>query len=548
MAREAAIRGEGSTALSMAVRLGAPFQIIEQLVFADIHQIGVTHVVRGTVLHEAFKHRTNDDTLDFLIKAVIDYDSKLIPCKKRTPNMLSYKDELGRTALHYMVDRIVRSLDRGEKIQTLWSLFRFMVQACPMSVQTVDADGNTPLILLLLIPKVTAASGDVEIENELQLMLELCPRAVQVTRRLPRPWHYQFKTESQTSLVHGDGVPSPLSCALLHERSMKTVDLLLDANRSLGVSGCRTVVTHHREIPLHIAVTMRCPTKLLCTLVHGESSVVGVTDIYGLNSLDWVWIRHVLDWCSLADPFAPVVVSRRRYLNNHFMEWYNKVSNQYLGIDNPLVSELARRLRQDVLSRMSILLPSMSEKYFVDEMVDDESNVLPLLHSACCINCPLAMVQIACESSPQDLRSRDKKLKRLPLHYAVGRKGYAAQFPIGVSCNLQYAEEISPVNTILSKFPNACRITDKHQQLPLHIAIQYAKKQLPSQNEVMKIGGKIAESYEEIEALLKGYPEGLHQRDGVTKLFPFMQAAGGADSNLDLTFLLLRRDPSLLTI
>jgi hypothetical protein len=557
MPTDSAARGEGSTALAVAVRSRAPIHVIHYLLNANFHQIGVAHIVRGNVLHEALKHRADDAVLNCLVQAAIEYDRTMVIDK--TACLLGHSDELGRTALHYMVDRIVRSLDRGERSQASWNILRILVQAYPPSVSMIDADGTTPLVLLLLIPKFTAASGGLELENEVfrmaQLMVDLCPNAVKVSRRLPRPWHHHFKIDGQSSLVHGDGVPSPLSCALLHGRSIKTIDLLLNANRRIGVKGCRTIITHYREVPLHIAVTMRCSIDLLSQLIQEDREVIGLTDTHGLAPLDWMWIRHTLDWCSSSDPFAPVNVPRRRYMNNHFLDWHKRVSNQYLGIDksmedspNPMVRELTRRLKDDLLKRMSVTLPAMAAQCIEDEldsMVECDIDPLPLAHAAAYVNCPLAMVQLACDSFPDLLRSKDSQLGRLPLHYACSRGGYKAQYPVGVSCNIQNMEEVPPLQTVLAKFPEASRVADSLQKLPLHIAIDYAKE-AKQQHDTFEERNCQRLYYKEIELLLQSYPESLQRRDGITKLYPFLQAAEGCDSDLDMTFTLLRRDPTLV--
>jgi hypothetical protein len=403
-------------------------------------------------------------------------------------------------------------------------------------------------------------AGGAELEEEVfrmvELMLALCPKAVNVSRRLPRPWHYQFNLDKKTSLVHGDGVPSPLSCALLFGRSMETINLLLEANRNIGVGGCRTIVTHYREVPLHIAVTMRCSVELLSKLIQEDRGVVGLPDIHGLAPLDWMWIRHTLDWCSSSDPFAPVMVSRRRYLNNHFLEWHERVSNQYLGIDkqmadspNPMVREMTRKLRDDMLKRMSFILPAMAAASLeddTDKMVEDKEESFPLVHAACYVNCPLAMVQLACNSSPDQLRIREPQLGRLPLHYAASRRGYMAQYPVGVSCNRQCMEEVSPVKLVLVKFSAACRVTDLREQLPLHVAICQAKDLEQQHPDMIREREHPAEAYKDVELLLHGYPDALQRRDGITKLYPFLQAAEGSNGTLDLAYLLLRRDPTLL--
>ena len=553
-----AVRGEGSTVLSVAVRLKAPIQVIQKLLAANFHQIGVKHVARGSVLHEALKHRADDDVLDCLVRAAIEYDSQL--AGHETSCLLNHKDELGRTALHYMVDRIVRYLDQGRRSQANWHIVRMLVQAYPASVSTIDADGNTPLVLMLLIPKFTCDADGLEFEEEVfrivQLMVALCPKAVNVLRRLPLPWHYQFNFQNQASVVHGQGLPSPLSCALLHGRSVETIDLLLHANRRIGARGCRTVVTHNREVPLHIAVTMRRSVDLLAKVIQEDQRAIGVTDMYGLTPLDWMWIRHTLDWCSSSDPFTPVMVSRRRYINNHFLEWHERVSNQYLGVDkpledstNPFVKEMAIRLREDVLKRISVILPTMAEQYMEnnsDNMVDVCGESFPLVHAACYVNCPLALLQVACSAFPEQLCSKDPQLKRLPLHYAANRSGYAVQYPIGVSPNTKYMEEVSPIDFILSKFPEACRVTDGTQQIPLHIAINRVKDDETKQRDALQENSKVDIKYRDVEMLLQSYPESLQRRNGISKLYPFQQAAEGSNSCLELTYFLLRRDPSLV--
>ena len=558
---ESALRGEGTTALSICLRNGSPLIVIEYLLKVSFSQIGVRHIVRGTVLHEAVKHRANDECLYCLVQASIVYDQRNKNKNLAIPSLLGYKDELGRTPLHYMIERIVRLLDRGESCRASWNILRLLVEAFPESVKTLDADGNTPLILLLLIPnKALHFNGSVKEEEHyffmiLQCMVRLCPDAVQVSRRLPKPWCHQFRheqyqqgSENHSTLVHGEGVPTPLSCALLGGRSSEVIDLLLNANRKFGLNPCQTIVTSQRETPLHIAMSMHCPVEVVSRIIQEAEAVVGVVDIHNLNPLDWLWIRHVLTFCDN----SPISVSQRRYIKPFFLDWYNKVSNHYLGIDTPINNQIIMKLKDDLLIRMSLILPylaklSMKEKddngNGDDRMVENDC-LLPLLHSACAVNCPLAMVNLALESSPKSVTMPDCLYGQLPLHHAANRSsGYKKNFPIGVSCRVtKVKEKLSPVSLVLSKFPHAARVVSKFQQLPLHLAIQQTK--VLSKTKTQKSSCGIPE---EIELLLKVYPESLTRRDGVTKVLPFMLAAEGTNANLELTYTLLRRDPSLLT-
>lgn len=586
---DSAVRGESSTALSIAVRSRAPVHVLDHLLHASMAQVGVIHFSRGSVLHDALRHRASDPVLDLLVRAATYHNRSVQSPKNQC--ILGRLDDLGRTPLHYMVDRVLRILDRGEQTHSSWSILRSMVELYPGAVSVVDADGTTPLVLLLLIPRAVTSddrhdSGRCEMEHEVycmvDLMLSLHPKAAQVSRRLPRPWHYHFKCDDQeASLVHGNGVPSPLSCALLYGRSIHTVDLLIDANRRIGVNACRSLVTHHREVPLHIAASMRCSVELLEKLVQEDEVMLNVEDIHGLRPFDWIWIRHVLDWCSSSDPFASVMVSRRRYINNNFVNWYQRVSNQYLGVDrsmdespNQHVRTMSKRLKKDLLERVSVALPKMINLELGNHGVPTTAD-FSLVHAAACVPCPLAMVAFVCDTYPSHLQSRESRMGRLPLHYAATRSGYTANYPVGVSCNSHKMQEISPLQTILARFQEASRVTDNRGQLALHIAIDYAKaekarhkKQQESfmeeddsgsysswtsssssrfSSQSHQIMAMMQQSgHQEIGALLHSYPESLSRRDGTTKLFPFQQAAEGSEGDLELCFMLLRRDPSFV--
>jgi hypothetical protein len=206
------------------------------------------------------------------------------------------------------------------------------------------------------------------------------------------------------------------------------------------------------------------------------------------------------------------------------------------------------------------------------DMMDADSR-FSLVYAAAFVTCPLAMVKLACDSFPENLRTLDGRMGRLPLHYAATRGGYAAQFPVGASCHIQHIQEVSPLQTILARFPAASRVTDSRGQLALHIAVDYVKDAKMKQRRRGSCGRRacttrddqdhendtVSQSsgssscsrmeqpgHQEIGALLSFYPESLYRRDGITKLYPFQQAAEGADGDLELSYMLLRHDPSLV--
>ena len=75
---DASLRGEGSTTLSVAVRSAAPRHVVKALLEANLHQLGITHRNRGSILHEALKHRASDDVLEYLLQTMIQYQEFLV--------------------------------------------------------------------------------------------------------------------------------------------------------------------------------------------------------------------------------------------------------------------------------------------------------------------------------------------------------------------------------------------------------------------------------------------------------------------------------------
>lgn len=479
-------------------------------------------------------------------------------------------DELGRTPLHYMVDRIVRSFDMVDQPREAGRrLFQKLVEVHPASLSMVDADGDTPLVVLLM----TSLFGDdpmgrvceEDLCNIVKIMVELHPECVDIVRRLPRPWHYHSKRHSsqQQEFVHGEGVPSPLSCAILSGRSPETIQLLLSTCRRVSSNPCSAVVSHQQELPLHIAATMDSSMELLEILIENEPRALDVPDESGLVPMDWMWIRHVIHWSSPTH-YAPVGISRRRYISVNFLEWHERVSNQYLGIDesietsssNPVIQSSLSRLRQELNEKINKMLPIMArlkltsrEEDVMETDTDTKPSPFPLLHAACVVNCPLAIVMLTCSAYPDHLKTRCLETGRLPLHFAASRSGYNRQFSIGVTVNMQRMEEVSPVQVILSKLPLATRITDHKNQLPLHIAIDQMKSHRCEWEHSLKTveeQRKIRNWTRQVDALLEEYPDALHRRDGITKLLPFQQASAGLHGDVELTYALLRRDPTLL--
>jgi hypothetical protein len=639
------------------------------------------------------KHRVSEDCLRFLLQSMIDYEKSLSQQQQPTlKSLLGRQDSMGRTALHFMVERALHELltyryvdnndqqdnhnNNGMTIglsRGTWVLFQSLVLAYPPAIHVMDCDGNTPLVLLLLVsgrihvrhhlrhqqqqqqqqqPPSRARSHMIPDQMEavifrmIQLLVATCPSTAIISRRLPRPFRccaqHNFSTKlNNSSAIHdkeqqqqliGDGAPNPLSYALLYQRSIETIQLLLQANQKVGVRGCMTVVSHYHEVPLHIAVTMRVPMPILDQLLrHGPGAVL-VRDAHGLYPLDWCWIRHVIDWFTPTSERNLMAASRRRHISSMFPRWHEQVTAQHHGISmscrmssgcgvgnlgnahgasaaaTTTSEDAPPRTSQSILTtmesnnnhalppltefelicdlwhRMQMLLPVIAHEQIMASLLSrcrpesDTTNVSKasstfatarrstssstwsVLHAACFVSCPIAMVRMALSRAPRRwLASRDTLMGRLPLHFAASRvMGYTVQVPVGFTNErLEAIAEPSPVPDVISYWEQAARVTDAHGQLPLHIAIDaYKTARWRRQEEepvrscqeklMTQSCGQEQDDDSILELLLSHYPESLERRDGKTRLFPFQQAAAGEGASLNTIFTLLQMQPTLV--
>jgi len=218
----------------------------------------------------------------------------------------------------------------------------------------------------------------------------------------------------------------------------------------------------------------------------------------------------------------------------------------------------------------------------------------PVLHAASFLDCPRAIVAMALQrtsyqeeedngtssssSSSSSSSFRDKDAHgNLPIHYAASRSGYIRyNLPLvyGTTATTSSAAsksivERSIVYDLLSLWPRGARITNDSGRLPLHIAIDEEKQSRNSSSSRLQEEGRSSlisprhrhprdqRSLRQMEAswstssavvlsLFDSYPEGLERRDGLTKLYPFMQAAVGECAGLDMVFTLLMKNPAIV--
>jgi hypothetical protein len=95
--------------------------------------------------------------------------------------------------------------------------------------------------------------------------------------------------------------------------------------------------------------------------------------------------------------------------------------------------------------------------------------------------------------------------------------------------------ETYPAIVVALQYKEATRVVDANHQLPLHILIDTVKQENDNH------GASV------VSKLLSFYPDSLERRDGKTLLYPFLQAAHGSNASVNLSFMLLRKNPTLVS-
>jgi len=203
------------------------------------------------------------------------------------------------------------------------------------------------------------------------------------------------------------------------------------------------------------------------------------------------------------------------------------------------------------------------------------------LHAAVALReCPIGLIRVLIQRHSQQLRQQDERMGRTPLHYAAANSGKSllattpppplnrhprAHVTADESTNVventndNIRNNIDPwnvtsaINTslldnqnggdklhesdlrilrlhiILSASPAAVHLADHRGRLPIHVAIAHG---MP---------------LECLKFLVDAWPESLAQKDGYTKLYPFLLAACSPAMTLNNVFVILLRAPHVLT-
>jgi len=161
---------------------------------------------------------------------------------------------------------------------------------------------------------------------------------------------------------------------------------------------------------------------------------------------------------------------------------------------------------------------------YLKVVADEEQNKeewLPVhMLAGSSIDFPSVFIDIALHFNKEDLSKPDAK-GMLPLHLACARKSPNKAVPCDDSLAFRS----------LGLYPQAAyKASGNTKRLAIHLAVE-SQKPLPV-----------------IAALLKAYPNSLNVKDPITGLWPFLLAAIDNDETIDVSYSLLRADPSIVQL
>ncbi len=519
--------------------------------------------------------------------------------------VLNQTDGLGRTPLHYLIERVsAPSQSRRECREELIHVVEALANAFPPAIGKEDADGLTPLDLALLSTKDTNDLNQMEVEMKLFTVCSILvkeypmaafpplnPLRAEISKPIESPvWNSKGRTlNKQTHAMRScrrllsDSEDSrikhnTLSRALLHGRHISTIQLLLETSKlsraswytgqmdsydDVRIQYCMAIVTREFEVPLHIAVTMKAPTEVVELLVSSAPEAAAVPDRCGLTPICWAWIRHI------SGP-GQIRVSQRRFIP---LNYQNANDLHTLKLVDFVLNERAQLEWDDTLkelwTNLSHLLPSAavsisrqalngSVQYNLEKVIKWSP-----LHAATFLTCPRVVVLLAAAACPEQIKAPDSE-GNVPLHYAAARHGYCKTLFVGPTSTPQRIFEAAPIHDLAQLDPSCTKVFNNIGRLPLHIAIETEKKLHKtaahkdgptSINRTVRRIAVIPQSKAKMDKnvqesiplyLSKVDPDTLEAKDGLSGLYPFMQAAADKHSILNTVYNLLRESPSIL--
>lgn len=637
-----AFRGIAPTALVLSLRNKAKLDVIQALVDANIDQlIQVKHHRNGTALHEAIRSDVDIDIVLFLLRKVVKYERSLkwkargelmpmtIDCGNnnghgsRSPNavtdfplessnnayhvhstLLNQSDGMGRSPLHYLIERYVATQSMRDCKEDIELLIRKLVKAFPPSIGKRDSDGLTPLDIALIGRRGYATVIDLEYEMKIyrlcSILLEAYPSALipqlavakaslklpsqlaccrhNKEPTIPRIKRHNHLGYSDCTAISNREMPNdgniennPLSYAILHGRHSATIELLLNASAKIGTSWhtgcidqweesgasvhgslcCMVLVSRDLEVPLHVATTMNAPLDILSNIVTSNPLACAIEDRCGLTPFDWLWIRYLLQEHSYREDshIRPIRVSRRRIVSEELPKESKVQSKRLIDIiiararnqDTVALHQQILNSRElQLLEKIRILLPAAAESL---SKCKSGCNMYNSSKTSSSWSDMHAAAYLECP--PFLLLMTVISSPRLLMV-----KDSFGNLPLHyLAARSDYKKNIpSGVTSTPREYSEAIPIEEIVSLNPRMLQIYNGEGRLPIHIAIDRHVSKRNEHGGISKALIlcKSDPETLEKIDGKTGLLPFVLSAVGPSSDLDLIYNLLRECPSLL--
>ena len=625
-----------------AVRNLAPLESVRAILRANPDALFQKHARRATVLHEAIRSRAAIDVISFLTDQALRQDESRRTKKDKSIPIWGQVDDSNRTILHLLVGRIcsamvqvtprsnsssvanfrspphfrgTASVPTKEDIDQMVEICNKIATAYPESLSLIDIDGHNPLTMALITPsqgsfaqKDSRSYFDMIVERLVSIFCECRPdAAVQsitpnqimgimsgaTLQRCARGGIRHVNRQHQVLTSDNDDGeekkknisvnvgPNALYAAIIHHRSVETIDKLLTANQSSN-RAIYAMVTQQLETPLHVAVTVRAPVDVIrLLLAHGPKAVIA-GDRHNLTPLDWVWIRHVFDRSYLAgrasnsssddsDSDANSVAatlpqfqanrpSKRRTVPSTFLQNWKDAATEIQMLSEAMngTTKATKRMRVGSFTnyrvttgalweRISLMLPVAAREmhHLVEQTTNEIPQDWPVYHSASYVPCPVPFLDLAFFYYPDQVKQKDSR-GFLPIHWAASNPYHDVTFDLpdgmtsGVSPYIRAQHrttfsELSPISRVIKHSPpEASHTVTPDGRLPLHIALEMIKDHqsafrvacesavlTPVSSQKRVVPWEISRSI--VRSLVELNTTAFERQDPRTHLYPFMR-------------------------
>lgn len=601
------INAPNPSPLAIACRTGAPFECIQTLLEADPRRVRYLLDSRGTPLHEAI---VCEGTGPIVIKALLKADEALGNDSIRATLQ---QDVDGFVPLHLLIRRRFQShiLSLDEDM-SLMEILEMLVCSCPEAVTIPDrGEYEEPPIVYALKANIYAPSLGSE-EGTLARVERQIYEMVQTMLK-----HAPYAASRVFSGFRGQY--TALHSAVFHGRYTTTIDLILKTEAQFPQPQKAALLANTQgELPLHFCAMRGERPRTVALLADAAPSAVLCRDASGLTPFHWLWIRFISTLMAMDEDgrsFTVQISTNKSTIGNNKYSEFALIEQGEFDVDLPLIRRLdppvdflrMRHIPMEVAFDVAILdwcdrsveiLQRIRERHYHFEVGTDDdtitwtrqetvislfwTKVVSLLEAAgrslneldsaeaflvhtafatpCCLPSVAYLVALL---FPGELSMTDR-FGRLPIHYAAARPWHSWDWPRSEGAYEHPAQRLLAHETldvlrvaIRLSSSLAARVADSDNRIPLHLVVDTFVKACTLATRATK-GGVMTAMIQILHDLLRLYPESLQRRDGVTKLYPFQQAAATATSihteaciheelHLTISYELLRENPSLVS-